>query len=110
MQVYELFDGVDWSPSPEKASDFVATIRKTDDRDWLKIPQPGESLDVFSGTDSGRMFATELFETLSRFRIASLSPKVSLAAGCESIRLIVLTFVALYVCWCACDYKISCGA
>ena len=50
MQVYELFDGVDWSPSPEKASDFVATIRKTDDRDWLKIPQPGESLDVFSGT------------------------------------------------------------
>jgi len=50
MQVYELFDGVDWSPSPEKASDFVATIRKTNDRDWLKIPQPGESLDVFSGT------------------------------------------------------------
>ena len=50
MEVYELFDGVNWLPLPRKRSARVVSIEQTNGRDWLKIPQAGKSLDIFSGT------------------------------------------------------------
>ena len=50
MEVYELFDGINWMPGPRKPSSHTPTMGQTADRDWLSIPQPGNSLDIFSGT------------------------------------------------------------
>ena len=48
-EVYELFDGVEWTPS---VGDTVAQVelRETEGRHWLNIPQHGKAFEIFDGT------------------------------------------------------------
>lgn len=49
MEVYELFDGVTWTPI--ECEDLLGlAMKKTEDRHWLNIPQPGQGFGVYSGT------------------------------------------------------------
>lgn len=49
MEVYDLFDGVEWAPYESGAVEGLL-MTETDDRHWLNIPQAGKGFEVFSGT------------------------------------------------------------
>lgn len=49
MEVYELFDGMEWAPYDAEPV-LGLRMTQTEDRHWLNIPQAGKGFEVFSGT------------------------------------------------------------
>ncbi|MCH2211046.1 MAG: transglutaminase-like domain-containing protein [Fuerstiella sp.] len=49
MEVYDLFDGVEWAPYDTDQVDGLQ-MTEMDDRFWLGIPQSGKGFELFSGT------------------------------------------------------------
>lgn len=49
MEVYELYDGMEWAPYDADPV-LGLNMTKTEDRHWLNIPQDGKGFEVYSGT------------------------------------------------------------
>jgi protein-glutamine gamma-glutamyltransferase len=52
MEVYDVFDGIDWIPENLSELQLGMAITMTNGRPWLRVPCGGRGLEVHSGMDS----------------------------------------------------------
>jgi protein-glutamine gamma-glutamyltransferase len=52
MEVYDVFDGIDWIPEETPVSDHGMAIVSTNGKPWLRVPCGGRGLEIHAGADT----------------------------------------------------------